>query len=201
MPVERPTRDIASCRAAHERMVRVLDGVTDEVARRPSLLPDWTVAHVVTHLARNAESMHRRTEAARRGELVEQYVGGEAGRAGEIEAGAARRARQIVDDALDWANRLDDTFANLPDDCWARPVRSVSGDEHPVAQLLFRRMREVEVHLVDLGIGFTPADWSQDMVDRALPGLLEGLVERADGRALTAWLLGRGPAPDLGPWG
>src|SRR5918997_461459 len=88
MPVERPTRDIASCRAAHERMVRVLDGVTEEVAGHPSLLPDWTVAHVVTHLARNAESMHRRIEAARRGELVEQYVGGEAGPGGGIEAGA-----------------------------------------------------------------------------------------------------------------
>lgn len=116
-------------------------GVTDSVARRPSLLPGWTVGHVLTHLARNAEAMCSRIEGVMRGEAVEQYVGGAAGRAAEIEAGAARGARQIVDDAPQWAARLDRLFTDIPDDCWDRSVRTVSGGEHAVALLPYRRWR------------------------------------------------------------
>lgn len=68
-------------------------------------------------------------------------------------------------------------------------------------QLPFRRWREVEIHLLDLGRDVEPADWSADFVDRALPELVDELLERADERALMAWILGRGDAPVLGPWG
>lgn len=75
------------------------------------------------------------------------------------------------------------------------------GGEHPVALLPFRRWREVEVHLVDLGLGVSPADWSSGLVDRALPRLIDGLIHRTDQRELMAWLLGRRPAPELRAWG
>ena len=54
----------------------------------PSLLPEWTRGHVLTHIARNADSFVRVLEAARRGEVVTQYEGGVAGRNADIEAGA-----------------------------------------------------------------------------------------------------------------
>ncbi len=44
--------------------------------RGPSLLPEWSDGHVLTHLARNADSVVRRMEGAARGELVDQYPGG-----------------------------------------------------------------------------------------------------------------------------
>lgn len=169
--------------------------------RRSSLLPGWTVGHVLTHLARNAEAMCRRVESAAREEVIEQYAGGAAGRAAEIEAGAARDARQIVDDSVQWGARVDHLFARLPDECWSRPVRSVGGGEHPVALLPYRRWREVEVHLVDLGLGFTSSDWSAELIDRMLPDLVSGLPGRADARQLAAWLLGRGSPPQLQSWG
>ena len=59
----------------------------------------------------------------------------------------------------------------------------------------------MEVHLVDLDIGFSPADWTDGLIQRAMPRLLAGLTERADPRLLLAWMLGRGPAPLLEPWG
>lgn len=157
--------------------------------------------HVLTHLARNAEAMCSRVEGTMRGDVVEQYAGGAVGRAAEIEAGAARDAQQIVDDAVHCAARLDRLFATLPDDCWARPVRTVRGGEHPVAMLPYRRWREVEVHLVDLGLGFTSSDWSPELIDRMVPNLVMGLPGRADTRELAAWLLGRGSPPQLKPWG
>ena len=174
--------------------------MTDMVARRPTRLPAWTVGHVMTHLARNAEAMIRRIEAAAVGEMVDQYAGGVQGRASEIEAGAGRPAHELIADVLDCSRRLDGVFESLPDDCWERPVRTVEGGEHPLSQLPFRRWREVEVHLVDLDIGFGPADWSQALVDRSLPRLVAGLGDRTDHRSLMAWALGRGSAPQLDPW-
>jgi len=198
--VERPAADIEGCREAHAQLATAIDKVSDSVARLPTLLPEWSVGHVMTHLARNAEAMVRRVEAATRGEVIDQYVGGVEGRALEIEAGAGRPARELIADVLFWSQQLDGTFDRLPDDCWARPVRSMRGGEHPVSRLPLHRWWEVEVHLVDLGIGFGPADWPTDFVDCALPRLITGLADRADRRSLMAWLLGRGSPPTLGPW-
>lgn len=108
---------------------------------------------------------------------------------------------EIVDDVIEWATRLDDLFESLDDDVWGCPVRTVAGDEHPVALLPFRRWREVEVHLVDLDLGVTPANWPDALVERTLPRLIAGLPERTDERRLMAWILGRGPAPELSKWG
>ena len=199
--VERPAADIDGCREAHARLATAIDTVSDSVARLPTLLPEWSVGHVMTHLARNAEAMVRRVEAATRGEVIDQYAGGVEGRALEIEAGAGRPARELIADVLFWSQQLDGTFDLLPDDCWGRPVRSIRGGEHPVSKLPRHRWWEVEVHLVDLGIGFGPADWPTVFVDWALPRLITGLADRADRRSLMAWLLGRGSPPTLvEPW-
>jgi maleylpyruvate isomerase len=182
-------------------MLAELEGLTDVVARQSSLLPGWTVGHVVTHLARNGEASVRRVQAAAQGEVVEQYVGGAEGRTAEIEAGAGRPAADLVADAAMWSQRLDAAFASFPADGWARPVRSVNDGEHPVGMLPFHRWREVEIHLVDLGLGFRPEDWSPGFVDRALPELVAGLSARTSPRALMAWLLGRDAPPKLESWG
>lgn len=193
--------DLDGCRAAHARLATAIADLTDDAIPQSSLLPSWTVGHVLTHLARNAEAMCRRIDAAARGEMVEQYDGGATGRAAAIDAGACRPAAEIVRDVLDWAAKLDETFSSLSEDTWSLPVRTVGGHEHPIALLPFRRWREVEVHLVDLGIGITPDDWPPEFIERITPRLLAGLPDRSDPHALAAWLLDRGPAPDLDPWG
>jgi maleylpyruvate isomerase len=47
----------------------------------------------------------------------------------------------------------------LPDDGWPRPVRILGSAPFPAAQLLTRRLVEVELHHCDLAAGYTPADW------------------------------------------
>ena len=199
--MELPNLEIEGCLAAHAKLADVAAGLSDEIVHRPSLLPEWTVAHVLTHLARNAEAMHRRIEAALRGEQVDQYEGGAEGRAASIEAGARRDARELVADVVDWSQRLDTTFASLPADGWSRMVRSVAGGEYPISALPIRRWREVEIHIVDLNVGPTAADWPDHLVELSLPRLLSGLSRRADERELMAWAIGRGPAPELDDWG
>lgn len=89
--------------------------MTSSMASGASLLPGWTVGDVLTHLARNAEAMVRRVEAAERGEVVDQYIAGAEGRAAEIEAGAGRSVEELIADVLSWSRRLDAIFASLPD--------------------------------------------------------------------------------------
>ena len=196
-----PLIEVEGCRRAHAKLATAIAVLADDQMSLPSLLPDWTVGHVLSHIARNADGMSRRIEAAMRDETVDQYVGGVDGRTGEIAAGAARTAQMIVDDVVSSAERLESLFVTMPEDLWAKPVRTVGGGEHPVSMLPFRRWREVEVHLVDLGLQSTPADWPSGLVDMALPRLTAALADRCDQRALMAWALGRGPAPELRPWG
>jgi maleylpyruvate isomerase len=66
---------------------------------------------------------------------------------------------------------------------------------------VFSRWREVEVHHVDLGLGYSPRDWPADLVALWLPRAEDQFLTTADDRELLAWLVGRGPAPRLAPWG
>ena len=66
---------------------------------------------------------------------------------------------------------------------------------------MYSRWREVEVHHLGLGLGYQPSDWPPGLVDFMLPGLLDGLPERAGRAAPAAWALDRAPAPPLRPWG
>jgi hypothetical protein len=61
--------DVALATESHARLLAALAPLTDDGARRRSRLPGWTVGHVLTHLARNADSHLRMLEAARRGEI------------------------------------------------------------------------------------------------------------------------------------
>src|SRR4051812_20630542 len=125
----RPTAFIHGCRASHATLERLVARLTDEIARQPSLLPDWTVGHVLTHLARNADSVVRRVEGALRNEIVDQYVGGREGRGGEIETGAHRSAAELIADVHATNAAVDALLASAPDDIWDRMTRPVSGGE------------------------------------------------------------------------
>ena len=148
--MESQATDVDGCRDAHRHLATVARQLSDLDVREQSLLPGWTVGHVPSHLARNAEAMVRRIEGAQRCEVVEQYVGGGAGRAAEIERGASRSAAELFADVVTSSTQLEDVFASLDAEDWARSVRMVAGGEHPVSDLPFRRWREVEIHLVDL---------------------------------------------------
>ena len=94
-------RDIARVHDAHQALTEHLVVMTDGAgadAALPSLLPGWTRGHVLTHIARNADSFVRLLEAAGRGEVVTQYARGVEGRNADIEAGATREWATLVDD-------------------------------------------------------------------------------------------------------
>lgn len=61
-----PEADIARVADAHARFIDAIEGLGAADMRGPSLLPGWSVGHVLTHVARNADSHIRRTDAAAR---------------------------------------------------------------------------------------------------------------------------------------
>jgi maleylpyruvate isomerase len=194
------------CRAAHQRLMAAAQAITDEQARSPSRLPGWTVAHVLTHLARNADGHVRRLEGALRGEDVRRYPGGPAQRDGDIDEGAGRPANEVVAD-LDAAQaRLELAWERSAEAGWPHP--ELRGDDvWATSASPVRRLREVEIHHVDLGLGYEPSDWPEDYVVWELPMLLAtvpGRIARpGDARELVAWLAGRRPVPravELDPW-
>lgn len=197
---------IEVCRGAHQRLLATLRDVDDQTARRPSLLPGWSVGHVLTHLARNADGHVRRLEGAMRGEEVARYPGGKAQRDGEIEEGSLRPARDLAEDVARSAQRLEDAWSRSRAMDW--PNRHLVGDDHwPTTTSPLRRLREVEVHHVDLGLGYKLTDWPEEYLRWELPVVLAELPQRLrrpdDARWLLAWLIGRSEALErleLDPW-
>lgn len=195
----------AGCADAHRRLGQELESIDNSILRRASRLPGWTVAHVLTHLARNAESHIRMLGAASEGRSVEQYPGGYAQRASDIEAGAHRSASEICDDVRSTATELEATWALTSPAAW-RGHGLTQGAEWPCRVLPFHRWREVELHHADLGVGYTHEDWPDGYVDRELSLALKALPERiagADVRRVLAWVVGRGDQPaslTLAPW-
>jgi maleylpyruvate isomerase len=174
-----PTQDILGASAAQRRFLDAVAVLADADLARPSLLPDWTVGHVLAHLARNADSHRRMLEAAERGEVADQYEGGHPARAAAIEEGARQPAPVLLNDLRTACARLASTWLNLHAVTWNHGEgRLLSGEVISVRRLPFRRWREVEVHHADLGLGFTWRDWSEDYVQAELRHQLATLEER-----------------------
>ena len=199
------TETIAGASAAHARLARTVAELDDDVARRPSLLPGWTVAHVLAHLARNAESHVRMLEAALEGRSVEQYPGGHQQRSRDIDEGACLPAARLQAESLRTSSALEAAWSRMTPDAW-RGHGLAGGREWPCRVLPFHRWREVEIHHVDLGLGYEPEDWPEAYVQRELPLALAAVPDRvgpADARRLLSWLVGRGEHPvdvELSPW-
>ncbi len=193
-----PHEWVDGCLEAHAALIADLSGLTDAAARRPSRLPGWSVGHVLTHLARNADSVVRRLDGVIRGEVLDQYVGGLAGRSADIEAGANRTAADLVADVTETAAAVDAAITTLPGDAWDGLSRTSRGVIEDARHVVLSCWREVVVHHGDLGLGqvaLPPVlvrDW--------LPVELDRLVGRCDPAELLSWIIGRGPAPRLDAW-
>ena len=193
-----PSEWVAGCLAAQAALDAQLGGLDDATARGPSLLPEWSVGHVLTHLARNADSVVWRLEGAARGEVRDQYPGGLEQRRADIEAGAGRPAVELVAEVRASSAAVERVMRELPDAAWNAPSRTARGVVEPSRDAVLSRWREVVVHHGDLGLG--PVPIPPGLVAAWLPRELPRLAERTDPAALLAWVIGRAEPPKLAPW-
>jgi len=203
------------------QLLQTAGSLDDDAVAAPSLLPGWTVGHVLTHVARNADAYTNLLTWARTGVETLAYATPTA-RAEGIEAGFARPLHDQIEDIRTAHERFADAAAAMPGEAWTYHL-SFTGQ--PAAAVPWARLREVEVHHVDLGLAYTPADWTDAFALRLLREIVSGaksdgpaLVLRPFGlehpmhigatddttptiggptRSLAAWLAGRADGADL----
>jgi maleylpyruvate isomerase len=194
----RPSETLLACAASHARLVADVANMSENNVREPSRLPNWSRAHLITHLARNADSFSWLVDGARLGERRQQYP--EVGmRDRDIAAGSTRSKSELYEDLALALEGLEVAWSKLGDDQWTI-VQDGSSGELEMSEIVFRRLREVEIHHVDLDVGYSASDWPALYVEGELRRQLERLPGRADHTSLVAWLVGRSDVPEFDPW-
>jgi maleylpyruvate isomerase len=176
---------------ATQRLLGSARVITEPDLRQPSLLPGWTRAHVLAHLARGADAMRYLLIGARIGQDRPAYVSAEA-READIAFGGTLSAKELMADLVRSALALRMIVKQLPDAAaWQFPVRILDSAPFPAAQLLTRRLVEVELHHGDLGTGYGPADWPTSFAAMELAEPMQS--QRQDRLNRAYWAL---PAAD-----
>ena len=155
---------VAGCAESHQRLLQTLDLLTDDQCREPSALPGWTRGHVLSHLARNAESHVHVLQCAARGEVAEQYVGGAKTRKQGIETHALDSAESLVASVRKSIYALEGQWAETNSEGWQGHGVNSAGATIAMSDIVFLRWREVEVHHADLALDFTFANWNSTYV-------------------------------------
>jgi maleylpyruvate isomerase len=144
---------------ATQRLIDEARLMTGPDLRAPSLLPGWSRAHVLAHLARDADAMRNLLIGARTGQDLPAYASIEVRNAG-IDASAAAGPAELADDLASSAMALRTVARQLPEAAWRYQVQVLDSPRFPASQLLTRRLAEVELHHCDLGIGYSHHEWS-----------------------------------------
>ena len=214
-----PTEQLDWWRQGEEHLGTALGRLTDEELDGPSLLPGWTRAHVLAHLARSADALVNLLTWARTGVETPAYPSAEA-RDAQIAETAALPPAALRGAVLAATQRLAGAVQDLPEQAWSAQVRTRQGHDLTAAELPWLRAREVWVHSVDLdaGIGFA------DLPDDVLAAVVDDVFRQWDARdavpdvalfagdrewgtgalavagtlpAVTAWITGRSDGADL----
>ena len=220
-----PSERIELMRRGDTFFLSHLERLDDEGFAQPCALPDWTRAHVVAHLARNADALVNLLTWARTGVEKPMYPSAEA-RVHDIEVSAQQSPDALRSDVNDASARLAGAVATMPEDAWDAGVRTARGRPITAAEVPWMRIRESWVHAVDLDVGASFDEVPHAVVIDLLDEVASGLAGRDDCPAmvvdagerswrvgpdgdtvtvsgsapdLLAWLIGRAPGPDGAP--
>ncbi|MFE3603606.1 maleylpyruvate isomerase family mycothiol-dependent enzyme [Streptomyces sp. NPDC059142] len=200
-------RDLEAVREATERLLGAAATLDNAAVAAPSRLPGWSRGHVLAHIARNADA------------LVNVFEGrpmypDAATRDADIERDAPRPLAVQLADVRDSGDRFL-AVAAVPAD-WTRVLTLRNGVTDVAARVPFRRLVEIELHHVDLGLDRALEDLPGEFTAREIDFLVERFSGHAEVPPLTLgtpdgrhWRTGRaegtplpvtGPAPELMGW-
>lgn len=168
--------------AATNRLIATAESFAAADLEAPSKCAGWTRAHVLAHVARNADGLTNLLTWARTGTPTYQYES--AGqRAADIEAGIGRTPEELGADLRESAERFGRAVNEMPDAGWAQEVKKGprgEGEAMPARRVLWSRLLEVEVHHVDLDAGYSPEEWAPAFARRALTETISAFSRRRD---------------------
>jgi maleylpyruvate isomerase len=205
------TQQLEELQEATNRLVRTVDGFQGNDWSAPSGLPGWTRAHVVAHLALNAEGLAAALTGIVQDEPTPMYSSTE-DRDRDIEELAADDTAELRERLLAGCTLYADAWTALPDDLGGATFeRTPGGPTIPAGATLGMRLREVEIHHVDLDAGYSRTDWPDRFCEillgsmtrrewtepfRVTPTDVEGTWSYGEGEGPTV----SGTAADLGWW-
>ena len=195
-----------------ERVVAgLVDGLSDDELAAPSALPDWSRAHVVAHLARNADALVNLLTWARTGVETPMYSSFEARDAAIWETADLPPAELRADyDAA--CRRFVAGVESLPADAWTATVRTRQNRAIEATEIVWMRAKEIWVHGVDLAAGLRFADLPTDYCAALVDDVLGHFAGRGDPVEVSVaatdvdrvWGSGsptvRGPANAIAAW-
>jgi maleylpyruvate isomerase len=203
LPSVIPHDRLGGCVAAHRRLLDLVARVDDDVLRRPCALPGWSVAHLLTHLARNAEAHAGMVEAASDGQIADMYPGGQRQRNDDIAAGERIDAATARADLAAAVARLEAAWDATHVDVWRFGAgRVLAYGVTTLADLVFLRWREAEIHTVDLDLadrdGPRWADLDPAYVDVEWEWTVRGLPDRVPPEVTLLLAPGDRPSHSVG---
>jgi maleylpyruvate isomerase len=212
-----PAPDSAEIAAATARLLVTAQTLSDADVLAPSELPGWTRGHVLTHIARNADSLVNLLTWAATGVEHPQYRD-KYERNAAIDSGSGRPIAEQLADLESSAQLFAEAVATVPGGSWQAEVRWMSGEARPASKILEIRLREVAIHHLDLDAGYSASDWPSSFALRMLvsvvpafeirgiepltllPDDIDARIDvsggsvielRGPASALATWLLGR----------
>jgi maleylpyruvate isomerase len=198
-----PRTHLVELAASEAALSADLGGRDQAWAAAPSALPGWTRSHVVGHLAGNALGLLNLVRWAESGVQTPMYASPEE-RSAEIDRRAALPWSELLAETRLTAEQLGLALDGLREPLGARTLRLGSGAEIGAWELAAVRIREIEVHRVDLGAEYRPVDWSPAFTVRTLDQVTPFFRSRREVPAHTlrctdtgrCWQVGRS-GPDV----
>ncbi|MEU8676553.1 maleylpyruvate isomerase family mycothiol-dependent enzyme [Streptomyces sp. NPDC048560] len=200
-------RDLGAVREATDRLLNATGKLDNVSLAEPSRLPGWSRGHVLAHLSRNADALANVLQGR------PMYASSET-RDRDIARDAPRPLDEQLADLRGSAAGFLQAAAGTAD--WARTVTLRNGVTDTASRVPFRRLIEVELHHVDLGIGYELEDLPEDFVARENDFLAKRFTGHPDVVATTVvgdgrtWTTGggadggpvtvRGTAPEVLGW-
>ena len=169
---------IRATRSGTEVLLSLIEEVEKDLGAS-SLLPGWSRAHVLAHVAHNAEALLRLLKWASTGVETPMYSSPEQ-RDAQIEETSRQPGNDLKRNVHRTALDLDRALSSHPEEAWQAKVRTARGRPILASEIPWMRCREVWMHGIDLAVGAPAARLPDDVIDALLDDVFASFEARGD---------------------
>jgi len=177
LPAEDARVAVLALQRASQHLLDQLEGLTHESVQAPSLLPNWSRANLITHLAYVGRALVRMTDEALANGATSTYLRGPEERAESIKRGNHMPTDLLRKELTVSIDELDRMWSGLSEFDWETPFILNGAHDVRLTRLLMLRWMEVEVHASDFGFDGPGFDVSELFIAAALPLRIAWLVQ------------------------